>query len=225
MPIETVPAPPALRRVARTDGATRFSRISPADNRSAKAGNRYDVVGGGVLYAADTVETCFRETLARFRPTPRMRQLLAEADPDEPGFMICGGVPQDWRLQRRVFTLSLDDALPFVDVENPATLQLLEEELSQELVSLGYTANLDLSDVRNRDRRLSRAIADWAYTAQDETGEPLYSGVRYHSRVDDSKVCWAVFDGTTIRVEHVQSIDLDDQDLQRVCHDWRLRPY
>lgn len=94
MPIETVPPPPALCRVARTDGATRFSRISPADNRSAKAGNRYDVVGGGVLYGADLVETCFRETLARLRPTPRMRQLLQEADPDEPGFMMCGGVPQ-----------------------------------------------------------------------------------------------------------------------------------
>lgn len=212
-------------RVARADGAARFSQISPADNRSAKAGNRYDVVGRGVLYAADEVQTCFRETLARFRPTPKMRQLLQDADSDESGFMIVGGVPQDWRLQRRVFILSSENALPFVDVENPATLQALEEELSSELVSLGYTVNLDLSDVRNRDRRLSRAIAAWAYTAQDDTGEPLYSGIRYHSRVDDSKVCWAIFDGTGIRVERVHSIELDDADLEYVCHDWRLRPY
>ncbi|MEO8829036.1 hypothetical protein [Lapillicoccus sp.] len=134
-------------------------------------------------------------------------------------------MPQDWRLQRRVFILSSENALPFVDVENPATLQALEEELSSELVSLGYTVNLDLSDVRNRDRRLSRAIAAWAYTAQDDTGEPLYSGIRYHSRVDDSKVCWAIFDGTGIRVERVHSIELDDGDLEYVCHDWRLRPY
>ncbi len=164
-----VPAPATVYRLARHDAALRHSRITPIDNRSGSSGNRYDVVGGGVLYAATEVRTCYSETLARFHPTPKMRELLRKADPDEPQFMLCGGIAQDWRLQRRVFALSLRASLPFLDVETPATLSYLEGELSSELLALDYAGNLDLSDVRNRDRRLSRAIAAWAYTAQDGT--------------------------------------------------------
>lgn len=225
MTVDVTPAPTVVYRVARISAGTGYSRISPADNRSSRAGNRYDVVGGGVLYAADQTGTCFRETLARFRPTPRMRELLKDADPNEPGFMLCGGIPQDWRLQRRVYTLTVEDGLPFVDVESPGTMNHLERELSAELVGLGYTGNLDLSDLRNRDRRLSRAIASWVFTAEDETGQPLYSGIRYHSRVNDSKVCWAIFEGTTVTTKDARSIELTSPDLDQVCHDWELRPF
>jgi RES domain len=223
MAVTTVDPPDFVLRVARVDSSLRFSRITPADSRSDKAGNRYDVVGGGVLYGADELQTCYRETLARFRPSPRIYELLREPDPEEPHFMVCGGVPQDWRLNRRIYRLALENALPFVDVESPETLAILEAELAPALVRLGYTKNLDLSDLRNRDRRLSRAMAEWAYTAQNEAGDALYSGIRYCSRVDESKVCWAVFEGTTIFEASYRAIELTDEVLQEVARIWRLR--
>lgn len=139
--------------------------------------------------------------------------------------MVCGGVPQDWRLARRRFELQLHDALPFVDVESPETLQQLESELASALVSLGYGENLDISDVRNRDRRLSRAIAEWAFTAQDADGGALYSGIRYVSRLDTASTCWAVFEGTVISDRRVESIERTDPDLQAVADQWGLRTF
>jgi hypothetical protein len=117
------------------------------------------------------------------------------------------------------------DPSRFLDVENPETLSFLERELSSELLALGYAGNLDLSDVRNRDRRLSRAIAAWAYTAQDDVGDALYSGIRYRSRVDDSRECWAVFEGTTVEVSSGRAIELSDPDLQAVADAWDLRAF
>ncbi|MFT4085523.1 MAG: hypothetical protein QM638_23315 [Nocardioides sp.] len=42
------------------------------------------------------------------------REAMAYA---EPGFMVIGGVAQDWRLQRVLATIRLVDPLPFLDVE------------------------------------------------------------------------------------------------------------
>ena len=48
----------SVYRVGRVGSALRFSEISPTDYNLGKAGNRYDVLGGGVLYAATDVRTC-----------------------------------------------------------------------------------------------------------------------------------------------------------------------
>lgn len=215
-------------RIGRSDSATRFSRISVEDNALPRAGNRYDVPGGGVLYAASTAYTCFAETMSRFRPTPAIRTLLAsEPRDDDSRFMVCGGIPQAWRLRRRIFSLGLVDPLPFVDIEAPTTLTYLEEVLSGTLLALDYGAdNLDIADVRNKDRRLSRAISTHFYAAQDELGHPLYAGVRYRSRLDSGD-CWAIFEGTEVQVLEDQSrpIERDDPDLQRLVDEWGLRPF
>lgn len=158
--IATPPDP--LLRVGRTGGLLRFSTINPLDAALPKAGNRFDVPGGGVLYAATTAEACYAETLARFRPTPRMRELFRD---EEPGFMVVGGVPQDWRLQRHLASIRLADSLPFLDVEAPETHEFLNEVLANDLVALGYEQPLNMSTVTNQDRRLSRLIAEYAYTA------------------------------------------------------------
>lgn len=223
MSIATADPPDSIFRVARVGGARSFSRITPSDGRSGRAGNRYDVVGGGVLYGATDIITCYRETLSRFRPSPRMRALLAEPDADESQFMLCGGVPQDWRLTRRVYTLRVDNALPFVDVEDPGTLDQLERDMAPTLVSLGYTGNLDLGDLRNKDRRLSRAIAEWAFTAQDEMGLALYSGIRYYSRVNQSKECWAIFEGSDVSETNSTAIDSADPILDEATRTWQIR--
>ena len=54
MPAEPclVDAPEILWRLERATTPLRFSRISPVDAENDRAGNRFDVPGGGVLYAA-----------------------------------------------------------------------------------------------------------------------------------------------------------------------------
>lgn len=217
----TATPPDRVYRVARRGGLTRYSTISPVDAALPKAGNRFDVVGGGVLYAGSTVEACYAETLARFRPTPKIREILK----DEEGFMVTGGVPQDWRLQRILGDLALPDALPFLDVEDPATHEHLNVVLSSELVALGYEEGVDLSDVCNHDRRLSRAIALHAYTATEADGTPTYSGIRYMSRISSEWECWAIFEGTRVNVVNRRQIALNDPDLRKVADLWGLRVF
>jgi len=211
--------PDRLLRVGRADGLLRFSTISPLDAALSKAGNRFDVPGGGVLYAASTAQACYGETLARFRPTPKIRELFKE---EEPGFMVVGGVPQDWRLQRLLGTVRVIDPLPFLDVEAPETHEFLSDVLSSELVALGYSSPLDLSAVSNQDRRLSRLVADYAYTATEADGTPTYSGIRYMSRIASSWECWAIFEGAEVELIGQGAIELDDPDLQHVAGMWSL---
>ncbi|WP_081744705.1 RES family NAD+ phosphorylase [Arthrobacter sp. H14] len=70
-----------LWRVAYKGNALKYPWIDPFQAESQKAGNRFDVPGGGVLYASSNVEGCFAETLARLRPSPAMLRLNFAMDP------------------------------------------------------------------------------------------------------------------------------------------------
>jgi hypothetical protein len=179
-----------------------------------KAGNRFDVPGGGVLYCCTELEGCYRETLARLRPSLLAAGLDENSDYQH---MRAGYVATSWRDSRRVFTISLEDAAPFIDVEAQPTLSHLDEVLGARL-----NDHLDVSDVRGRDRLLTRAIAEWAYAELDEDGVGVYSGIRYMSRLGDHE-CWAVFDGAPV-AEAVPpaSIELSDPDLARVAGEFHL---
>lgn len=196
-------------RVARLGKGTQFSEIDPVDALSLNAGNRFDVVGGGVLYASTLLEGCYREVLARLRPAPGM----ADLDEDEPGHMRAGNVAASWRENRRRFALGLPDALPFVDVEHQDTWNMID-------AAVAMPAGVDLLDVghvRGPDRLLTRAIAAWVYAQTDEEGQSLYSGLRYLSRTGDFE-CWAIFDGTTVlEVAPAGELSLRDKELQRVA--------
>jgi hypothetical protein len=218
-----VDAPPTVFRVARRDGVLSCSRIDPADALLPDAGNRFDVPGGGVLYAATRLDACYAETLARFRPSPRIREVVKG---EKDGFMVTGGIPQDWRLQRVRAVLGIEEALPFLDVEDPRTHGFLSEELSPMLVALGYGGQeLDFSDLCNHDRRISRAIAEYAYTAHDDDGSPTYSGIRYMSRIDPRWECWAIFEGTKVLEIERTKIELHDPDFEAIVDMWGLRAF
>lgn len=219
----SVTAPDVVYRVARSSGPLNFSSITPQDAQLPKAGNRFDVPGGAVLYAATEVSACFAETVARFRPTLAMQQLLKGSANES--FMKLGGIPQDWRLQRSIFELEMDDPQPFLDVEDPSTQAFLSAELAGDLIALGYEGPLDISTICNSDRRLSRLISNYAYTATDQEGRLVYSGIRYVSRVDPKWECWAIFDGTTVSVKSERAIAVNDPDLELVTKMWDLRPY
>jgi len=117
---------PVMWRVARLGGATRFSEIEPADALSPRAGNRFDVPGGGVFYTASWLESCYREGLARMRVSPA----VAHLDEDDGAHMRAGSVPAAWRENRRIFRLAPVGALPFVDVEHQSTWNIIEHEMT-----------------------------------------------------------------------------------------------
>jgi hypothetical protein len=207
--------------VARRGALLKYSEITPVD-AALQAGNRFDVPGGGVIYAGTDLQACYAETLSRFRPTPVIRAAVGREDE---GFMVTGGIPQDWRLRRTAGVLNLPSPLPFLDVEDPATHAHLSEVMAAELLSLGYQENLDVADVRGDDRLLTRAIAEYAYTATELDGSPLYSGIRYLSRVNTAWECWAIFDGTEIDVVEEGSIELTDPCFMEVVDMWGLRAF
>lgn len=67
--IKAVALPEKVYRVARKHAALRYSQIRPDDDADPKAGHRWDVLGGGVLYAGSTVRVAYIETLGVLRPS------------------------------------------------------------------------------------------------------------------------------------------------------------
>jgi hypothetical protein len=212
----TVAAESTYFRVARSDQPLAFSSIGPTDAQFAFAGNRFDVVGGGVLCLGTTAGGCYAETVARFRPSAKVRAAVG----DEPGFVICGGIPADWRARRLEVQVDLPDALPFVDVESPQTHAYLTAVMAPVLAGLAVDA-LDVGLVRGRNRLITRAIAAWAYAAADPDGAPLYSGLRYLSRLGEEE-CWAVFDGTDVQERARSPIERTNPDLDAVAQTFGL---
>lgn len=58
------------------------------------------------------------------------------------------------------------------------------------------------------------------YSQSDPTGEPLYSGIRYVSRLNNEE-CWAIFDGTGVVLVDEQRIS-DQAELHDVMKDFGL---
>jgi hypothetical protein len=212
------PPPGPLYRVARCSGPLEPSRIAAEDALQPRAGNRFDVPGGGVVYCGTSVRACFAETLARFRPTAKMRSLMKHQDRE---FVVCGGVPSDWREQRTIVTANLMDPLPFVDVDDPVTHEYLTTVMADELAGFGVDV-LDVDTVRGKNRLLTRAMSSWAYWAATDDG-PKYSGIRYMSRVIPDQECWAVFEGTEIVEVSRRAIEINDPDLMEIAAMWGLR--
>lgn len=194
-----------------------FSKIDALDAELAEVGNRFDVVGGGVLYCATTRLGAFKEVLADFRPAASSANYQALATEH---LMSVGSVPASWREKRSVVEFSLENPLPFLDVERDETLTHLTAELAVELQRLGIE-RLDSSNVRGPNRLLTRGIASWAYTRVDENDEALYSGIRYSSRFQ-SHECWAVFEGVQLGSVATAPISRHDRDVEAVARAFGL---
>lgn len=209
--------PATVWRIGRANDPLRYSEISPEDEVELKGGNRFDVAGGGVLYAATTPAGCYAETLARYRPTAAMRRLRAL--PDE-HLMEVGSVPADWRERRRLVSFGLDSPLPFLDVDAPETHTYLTEAMAHWLDGLGV-ANLDVAELRGRDRRLTRRVALFAYTARQADATFRYAGIRYESRLGEYE-CWAIFKPSTLVRDERRTISRDDPHLRAVARRFDL---
>lgn len=217
----TAECPATVWRIAVAGRGESYAQIT-ATEAATPGGNRFDVPGGGVLYACSQPLGCFYETLSRFRVAlPSRSNPAAEAAALDSGMMPPGLIPREWRENRSKFEIAVEDPLPFLDVEHEQTRAFLTHEIPDTLERCG-APELDISDIRGSNRKLTRAIARWAYLHSNELGEVRYSGIRYESRHDSSE-CWAIFDGTRTKTIRQEPIGRDDIDLSRTAELWNLR--
>lgn len=187
-----------------------------------KAGNRFDSLNLSftTVYGGTSLQGCYAEVLARFRPAPGLAELVRD-EWDQNRWTRVGNVPADWRHQRIAVRLSSHPDGPFLNVEHPDTLASLHILLGTQLNYYGVE-ELDVSVLRGPDRRVTRHIAQWAHDESDENGVPFYAGIRYLSRVDSGQELWAVFDRTELQIEEQKVIRLQDQELRTVAERYRL---
>jgi len=194
-------------------------------------GNRFDSPLGvyRVLYFGTTIEVCYGETLARFRPDAQILALVKDEWRDA-GFMDVGDIPADWRQRRIAVHVRLPatgrfaHGARFLDVEALETREVLRVELAEILAFYGYK-DLDVATVRGGDRRITRWIGQWAYERSDDDGNPVYAGVRYLSRLNTRWECWAIFDDVPIDEINRRPILRADEDFVRVARSYGLVPY
>jgi hypothetical protein len=101
--------------------------------------------------------------------------------------------------------------LRFVDVDATQTLQVLRRELASVAAAVGLS-DIDLGAVAGPNRLLTQEIARYVYEQHDPTGQPLYAGVRYLSRLNPEWELWAIF---ADRIKHsprevTESIRVED---------------
>lgn len=54
--------------------------------------------------------------------------------------------------------------------------------------------DLDFSHVLSDNRDLTRAISRWLWSMTTNSGDPLFSGIRYRSRFDPESICLALYE-------------------------------
>ena len=205
-PIEIVQPPhDGVWRVGRApDPLAPSPPLDPDDLDNPKTGNRFDSPLGNyrALYFATTLDGCYGETLARFRPDTKLLAVIG-SEWEDAGFMGIGEVPADWR-QRRIAVQvrfpedpRFSDGIRFLDVDSGETRAALRHELAATLAFYGYD-DFDAGVVHAQDRRITRWIGQWAYNARDAEDRPVYAGIHYASRLDPKWECWAVFQDVPI---------------------------
>ena len=159
-------------------------------------GNRFDSISGsfGTLYFGATLEVCFAETLARLRPKAILK-VIAGDEWRTNNWMESGSIPADWRHQRIAINATMENELPFVDIDHPETLAELNthRDLMVRLSHCGVN-ELDLGIVTGKDRLPTRCIAEHLFSMKDALDHPQWNGIRYVSRHGEGRECWAIFD-------------------------------
>lgn len=115
--------------------------------------------------------------------------------------------------------------LRLIHARTPALPAVLAKRLAPTLNFLG-ASDLDVAAIRGGDRRVTRAISEYAWGLMNqETGKPVYAGVRYLSRLDTSWECWAVFDRTPTTELERRGITLEMGDLTEIATLFGLKLY
>ena len=101
------------------------------------------------------------------------------------------------------------------------TREALRPHFEPLLAYYGYQ-DLDVPVVRGHDRRVTRYISQWTYEQRDEQYRPLYSGIRYLSRLNTDWECWAVFDHVAVEELTRRAILRSDESLARIAKLYQL---
>lgn len=202
--------------------------LTPSDLESPNAGNRFDAPAGtfGTVYFGTTLQCCYGEILSRLRPQNQLADLV-RVDWQERGFLAPGEVSAAWRHERVAVRARLTSTpSAFLDVEHLETRVVLEHELASVMDRLGIT-EIDVAEIRGRDRRLTREIAAWAHRQTTDAGEPRFAGIRYLSRLSTDWECWGIFANPPQAVEQLEQspIQATDAALLEVARTFGLRVF
>ena len=180
------------------------------------SGNRFDAPDGEfqIRYYSSAATGCFAETLARFRPSPGLAELV-RAEWAGRQFMEPGAIPADWRAKRELIRVLPGQGNTFLDFDHSITLISFRKALSGVLGPF-YRGDLDLSVLKNSDRRIPRTTALWVYK---NTG---YAGIRYTSRLGSNHINWAVFDRAQLHTVEMRAIHKDQPSLRKIARDYVL---
>lgn len=156
----------------------------------------------GVLYLAIDPKSAFMESLSGLRDNLQTRknvlqQLITEVhdrDAFESESIATGSVvSREWQDDWQLTTAMIRTRAPVFDLTDAAAIQFVRDQMAITLLTLGLT-DLDFSHVLSDNRDLTRAISRWLWTMTTDSGEPLFSGIRYRSRFDPECICLALYE-------------------------------
>lgn len=166
------------------------------------------------LYAAEQRITCFRETLAAFRPNAKSiaeYQRIFGKSTRPSGF-----VPHDWMKQLAIAPARLEiHADGLANVDEPLLRRTFEQKHAELLDAHGID-HLDIAQVRSRQRILTQSFSRWLFNRGA-------SGILYRSNLDDLP-CVALFEGraTLTPSGEADAIIELPVELVEVCREYEL---
>lgn len=177
---------------------------------------RWDDPGGSwrTLYVGETRLACLLELLARFRPSPRVADEIADIEvdgEDEFPTVAAGTIPTAWCDPRRSGTATMSGA--FAVPGHHRSLAALRIKFRTKALGLGLD-DLDAAAIRDaRPRALTRGISAWLYQAGD-VGTAQLDGIEFTSRHGDDLALWAIYErGSDADVSATLSPQFDDTDI------------
>lgn len=222
-------------RVARRSYGPLNPLRRPAEGGEPNDWGRFDTRGGRTAYCAATVESALTEALSALKRPLGASDLAADrsvaAEWAELGHLPPGQLPQSWRAERRIYELQLPVGEPWVLLEDPDSIAVVEHALGDRLAQLGVRS-LTVAVLRGEQRDVTTSIAHWVreQLVGDE-GAPA-CGIAYLSkhaagwcraywlrRVDDGQP----YTTESARVIGESTIEATDPALLRVLARFGLR--
>ncbi|MEU7428591.1 RES family NAD+ phosphorylase [Streptomyces sp. NPDC040750] len=221
--VRLVPAPEAgVWRLDKQEAGLTYDRLLAEDSTS-QAGNRWSTPRCGVLYCSSHQDACFAEDLVALKVHPDMRDDVEEAW-QQAGQPAPGIVVRDWTAKRTLLRLAVPKPFLFLDVDDETTQRVLTKELSDRFDELGVDdPELTGLHMRGRNRRLTRAIVEWALEQQTPRGTPRIHGIAYRSNYA-MRQCWAIFQyATPLTTLESSYVYPEAEPLQAVAQEYGLR--
>lgn len=153
--------------------------------------------GFSILYAGTDPKSTFLEVLFQYRRAVTDFQALASGmilDVSERDMLLGmgGTIPQDKLASSQLVSAGVRTIAPVFDLTNSSAVQALRLSLAPSLIALGVD-DLDFGTVLSNNRQLTQGISRWLWSLTHDSGQPLFSGIRYRSRFDPECICLALY--------------------------------